>query len=60
VCSAGRASGEPAIDLRHPLVAWAREHQNLLIVPHIGGNTEESFEKTETFLAAKVVEALAA
>jgi D-3-phosphoglycerate dehydrogenase len=51
--------GEPAIGADHPLVAYARSHDNLLIVPHIGGNTWESFEKTEIFLAGRVVEALA-
>lgn len=38
----------------HPLVAYARAHQNLLITPHIGGCTTESMEKTEIFLADKV------
>lgn len=47
--------GEPDIDAAHPLVAYSRRHANLLIVPHIGGNTVESFEKTEVFLAEKVV-----
>jgi D-3-phosphoglycerate dehydrogenase len=42
----------------HPLIQYARRHRNLLVVPHIGGNTSESFEKTEVFLARKVVEAL--
>jgi D-3-phosphoglycerate dehydrogenase len=50
--------GEPAITADHPLVAYARTHNNLLIVPHIGGSTIESFAKTEVFLAGKVVEAL--
>lgn len=50
--------GEPDIT-DHPLVHYARAHENLLIVPHIGGNTAESFEKTELFLAQRVVEALA-
>jgi D-3-phosphoglycerate dehydrogenase len=50
--------GEPNIGTEHPLVAYARRHGNLLIVPHIGGNTVESFAKTEIFLAGKVVEAL--
>jgi hypothetical protein len=31
---------------------------NLLVTPHIGGCTHESFEKTEVFLAGKVVEAM--
>jgi D-3-phosphoglycerate dehydrogenase len=47
-------SGEPAIDARHPLVAWAASHDNLLVVPHIGGNTHESFARTEEIVARKV------
>jgi D-3-phosphoglycerate dehydrogenase len=42
----------------HPLVRYAREHDHLLITPHIGGNTVESLEKTERFLADKVVQEL--
>ena len=42
-----------------PLVAFAREHNNLIITPHIGGNTMESFEKTECFMAEKLKAALA-
>jgi D-3-phosphoglycerate dehydrogenase / 2-oxoglutarate reductase len=52
--------GEPGITAAHPLVAAAKTRDNLLIVPHIGGNTLESFEKTEVFLAGRVLEALAA
>jgi D-3-phosphoglycerate dehydrogenase len=52
--------GEPNIAAEHPLVAYAREHDHLLIVPHIGGNTTESFEKTEMFLAGRILEALQA
>ena len=37
----------------HPLIAYAREHNNLIITPHVGGCTAESMEKTETFLATK-------
>lgn len=51
-------SGEPAIDGAHPVVRYAQKHSNLLVVPHIGGNTVESFEKTELFIAEKVLEAL--
>ncbi len=50
--------GEPNISIEHMLVAHAREHDNLLIVPHVGGNTTESFAKTELFLAGRVLEAL--
>ena len=48
--------GEPAIDQNNPLVQYSKENNNLLIVPHIGGNTYESFEKTEAFIAEKVIQ----
>ncbi len=44
-------SGEPHINSRHLLVDYAKKHSNVLIVPHIGGNTYESFIKTEIFMA---------
>lgn len=50
--------GEPHIDGTHPLIVFAAAHPQLLIVPHIGGNTRESFEKTESFLAGRVIDAL--
>jgi len=53
-------SGEPDVSGAHPLVAYARAHANLLIVPHLGGNTLESFDKTERFVAERVVALLAA
>ncbi|MCU1241131.1 MAG: putative D-isomer specific 2-hydroxyacid dehydrogenase NAD-binding [Candidatus Acidoferrum typicum] len=40
------------------LVRYAQQHTNLLITPHIGGCTRESREKTERFLATRVVEFL--
>ena len=39
---------------RHPLVRYARRHKNLIIVPHLGGATFESMQKTEEFIAEKV------
>lgn len=42
----------------HPLVAYAQEHTQLLITPHIGGCTVESTEKTEVFLARKLCAAV--
>lgn len=42
----------------HPLVAYARTHENVLITPHIGGTTEESRAMTDVFIAKKVVAAL--
>jgi phosphoglycerate dehydrogenase-like enzyme len=40
------------------LVAYGRGRRNLLITPHTGGCTLESMQKTEIFLAEKVVERL--
>ncbi len=39
----------------HPLVRYARRHRNLIIVPHLGGATFESMQKTEDFIAEKVL-----
>lgn len=36
------------------LLAYAREHDNVLITPHIGGATVESMARTEVFLARKL------
>ncbi len=49
-----RATGMP----EHPLVKYARKHDNLLLTPHLGGNTPESLAKTEEFLAEKLIAAL--
>ncbi len=38
------------------LAQYARHHDNFLIVPHIGGNTYESFDRTERFMAQKLIE----
>ena len=49
-------SGEnPAEMVGHPLIAYARTHDNLLITPHIGGCTVESMHKTECFLAERLM-----
>ncbi len=37
-----------------PLLAYAREHDNLLLTPHIGGATYESMAATEVFMAEKL------
>jgi D-3-phosphoglycerate dehydrogenase / 2-oxoglutarate reductase len=42
------------------LVAYARQHDNLLITPHIGGCTHESMAMTEDFLAERLCAALSA
>jgi D-3-phosphoglycerate dehydrogenase / 2-oxoglutarate reductase len=51
---------DPAGMLAHPLVGYARAHDNLLSTPHIGGCTVESTEKTELFLARKLGPVIAA
>ncbi len=40
----------------NPLVEYARGHDNLILAPHVGGNTAESLEKTESFLTAKLIQ----
>lgn len=44
-------SGEPAVDLEHPLVVYARDHKNLILTPHIGGAAFGVMERCETYLA---------
>ena len=46
--------GEPDIK-NSSIVRYARQNNNLIISPHIGGNTFESFAKTEAFLANKII-----
>jgi D-3-phosphoglycerate dehydrogenase / 2-oxoglutarate reductase len=51
--------GEPDLGADHSLARYARAHpERLILTPHIGGNTRESFEKTEVFLADRVLAAL--
>ncbi len=38
-----------------PVLAYAREHVNLLVTPHLAGATVESMEATEIFMARKLV-----
>jgi D-3-phosphoglycerate dehydrogenase / 2-oxoglutarate reductase len=45
---------------RHPLLEYARGHDNLIVTPHIGGCTIESIQKTENYLAEKLSVILAA
>lgn len=44
----------------HPLIAYAREHANLLISPHIAGATIESIYGARVFMARKVADHLRA
>lgn len=43
---------------RHPLIDYAKQHQNVIIVPHIGGMTVESRELTDVFVAKKLRDAI--
>ncbi|MBT6178715.1 MAG: hypothetical protein HOI23_15820 [Deltaproteobacteria bacterium] len=51
-------AAEPNVPADHPLIQFANQSQNLIITPHIGGNTFESFVKTEIFIANRVIDAL--
>ena len=51
--------GEWRSDLRdHPLIRYARTHDNLIITPHIGGVTKEAQLLTAACIAGKVAEKL--
>ncbi len=39
----------------HPLIEYAKENNNLIITPHIGGMTHESREATDIFMAGKII-----
>lgn len=45
---------EPEIK-NNPLIEFAKNNENVLITPHIAGNTIESIEKTETFILEKLL-----
>jgi D-3-phosphoglycerate dehydrogenase len=47
---ADELSGGPS----QALLAYARDHNNLIITPHMGGATTESMEKAEVFMAQKL------
>ena len=42
----------------HPLIKYANDNKNLLIVPHIGGSTVESINGARIFMAKKMVDVL--
>jgi D-3-phosphoglycerate dehydrogenase len=46
--------------VEHPLIAFARDHHNLVIAPHIGGATIESIYGARIFMARKVADWLRA
>ena len=45
---------------RSPVLDYAAAHGNLIVTPHIGGYTSRSLEKTEDFLAGRLIELLLA
>ncbi len=49
--------GEPNIT-NNALIDYSNTNRNLIITPHIGGCTFESFEKTEKFIAQKLFRAI--
>lgn len=38
----------------NPLVAYARAHENLIVVPHLGGATREATERTQLFISERL------
>ncbi|MCC6754586.1 MAG: hypothetical protein IT266_11450 [Saprospiraceae bacterium] len=50
--------GEPDVCFDAPLLNYLQHSERLIITPHIGGNTVESFQRTEVFIATKLIKAL--
>jgi D-3-phosphoglycerate dehydrogenase len=44
--------------LEHPLWQYAREHDNLILTPHIGGSTVDAWRQTEEYTISLVLAAL--
>ncbi len=44
---------------KHPLIKYAQTHDNLIIVPHVGGCTVESIGDARIFMAKKLADYLA-
>jgi len=40
----------------NPLVDYARTHENLIVLPHLGGATEEATERTQVYIAEKLAD----
>jgi D-3-phosphoglycerate dehydrogenase / 2-oxoglutarate reductase len=40
----------------NPLVEYARTHENLIILPHLGGATAEATERTQRYISEQLVE----
>jgi D-3-phosphoglycerate dehydrogenase / 2-oxoglutarate reductase len=40
----------------NPLVEYARTHENLIVLPHLGGATEEATERTQVYIAERLAE----
>jgi D-3-phosphoglycerate dehydrogenase len=40
----------------NPLVEYARTHENLIVLPHLGGATAEATERTQVYISEKLVE----
>ena len=41
---------------RHPLIRYARAHDNLVVSPHLGGGTFESQKMAYTFVVKKILD----
>ena len=42
----------------HPFLKYAREHDNVIFTPHIGGSTIDAWRETEAHTIDMVVETL--
>lgn len=42
----------------HPLVAYAKNHENLIITPHIAGSTQDAWFLTQKFIIERAIKAI--
>lgn len=43
---------------RHPIIEYARRHDNLILTPHVGGGSHESIVEARIFIAEKLADHL--
>jgi D-3-phosphoglycerate dehydrogenase / 2-oxoglutarate reductase len=55
----GDSVWERGIPEDHPLLAYAREHDNLLLSPHMGGYSVEAIVRTRAFMVERFCELIA-
>lgn len=51
----GETSGDPNWLTKNKIWQYAQKHDNVILMPHVGGATQESMEATELFMVDKLI-----